>query len=224
MRRYVITAVALLVFVIFVGTLLEALRALTREASVIITDTSCAPPCWNSIQPGITTADEVFRLLNGADDVDPLSLRERSRGDEVVWISWVFQRPAPDATGRAHYLEGRVAAIVIGTYNSVRLDEMLAKLGPASFSWYHCQTSSGISWPQIVLFWPDDGYALAMDFDLACSDSGQIRLSPRDGVAAVTYFEPSRFEEILLKRSVFGVGSERASLEWEPWSPADLVR
>ncbi len=223
MKRYTVTALAILSFVALAGLALAVLRGLTSEPSVLLSDTTCAPPCWNTVRPGVTTADEVFRRLNGAPEVDPLSLSERNRGDEVVWTSWVFQRPAPDATGRVLYLDGRVAAIVIHTFGSVRLEEMLEKLGPASFSWSHCAAGSGASWPQIVLFWPDDGYALAVDFDLACSDSGLIHLAPGDGVAAVTYFEPARFEEILQIRSVFGVGSERAASEWDPWGLSQLA-
>jgi hypothetical protein len=223
MKRYTITALAILSFVALAILVLALVRGLTAEPSVLLGDTSCAPPCWNTIRPGVTTADDVFRLLNGAPEVDPLSLSERNRGDEVVWTSWVFQRPAPDATGRVHYLDGRVAAIVINTFGSVSLEEMLAKLGPASFLWSHCAAGPGMSWPQIVLFWPDDGYALAIDFDLACSDPDVIRLSPGDGVATVTYFEAARFEEILRMDSVFGVGSERAASEWVPWSDSSLA-
>lgn len=223
MKRYAITALALLAFVTFAGALIGALLLLTREPSVVLSDTTCAPPCWNTIRPGVTTSDEVFRVLNGAEGVDPQSLSETVRGAEVVRTFWIFTRPAPDGTGFAHYRDGVVSAIVIGTYGSVRLDEMLAKLGSPSFLWNHCAVGSGSRRPESVLFWPQGGYAIALEFPSACSDGGPGRLSPADGVTRVIYFEPSSLEQVLRGRAVFGVGSERAASEWEPWDASQLV-
>jgi hypothetical protein len=223
MKRYAFTAVAVLAFVTFAGALLGALRALTREPSVILSDTTCAPPCWNTIQPGVTTADEVFRILSGAEGVDPQSLSETLRGAEVVRTFWVFTRPAPDGTGFVHYRDGTVAAIVIGTYGSVHLNEMLAKLGSPSFLWNHCAVGSGSTRPESVLFWPQRGYAIALEFPSPCSDGAPRPLSPGDGVTRVIYFEPLSLEQILEGRSLFGAGSEHAASDWAPWDPSQLV-
>lgn len=165
MRRYIVVSVGVLAFVALVGAVLHTILALTREPSVVMSDTACTPPCWNSIRPGITTADEVFHLLNGSRTVDPLSLSERRSADEVVSTSWHFSPPSPDGTGRAYYIDETVAAIVIGTFGSVDLEEMLTKLGQPSYSWNYCEGGAEQSWTRILLFWPDGGYAVAVDSD-----------------------------------------------------------
>jgi hypothetical protein len=147
------------------------------------------------------------------------------RGAEVVRTFWIFTRPAPDGTGFVHYRDGTVAAIVIGTYGSVRLDEKLAKLGSPSVLWNHCAVGLGSSGrPEAVLFWPQGGYAIGLEFPLPCPDGAPRPLSPGDGVTRVIYFEPSSLDQILEGRSVFGVGSERAASEWAPWDSSQLVR
>jgi hypothetical protein len=222
MRRYIVVSVGVLAFVALVGAVLHTILALTREPSVVMSDTACTPPCWNSIRPGITTADEVFHLLNGSRTVDPLSLSERRSADEVVSTSWHFSPPSPDGTGRAYYIDETVAAIVIGTFGSVDLEEMLTKLGQPSYSWNYCEGGAEQSWTRILLFWPDGGYAVAVDSDPPCGESDQPFLSPADPVARVVYFDPGSFEELLRTRTVFGLRSDRATLEWEPWRPSPV--
>jgi len=218
-----VVALALVAFICAAGALLTLVGSVTREPSVVAPEVSCAPPCWNGIIPGESTYDDVVSAMSRVEGIDPETMTEGFVRDQAEYVSWSFAYPVPDSNGRIFFLDGKVAAILIGTYGSVELEEVLAWLGPPSRWWTHCTTELDITWRQTVLLWPEQGHAVVIDRDPPCLSGEWTPVATNDRVAQVIYFEPTTLRDVLQTHSLFGPDSERAIDEAQPWSPAELA-
>jgi hypothetical protein len=117
----------------------------------------------------------------------------------------------------------KVAAILIGTYGSAAIDEILDMLGPPAAQWIHCAAARGEEWPQTVLLWPDEGYAVVVDHSASCSELTRVRVRDDDRVAQVVYFISSRLPTLLQSQRIFGPDSEAALTDARPWSTSALA-
>jgi hypothetical protein len=222
MKRLLQTAAGIMAFIIVAVALLAAAQAIMQRPSVILDEPSCAPPCWRGITPGVTTPDEAFSILVRMDGVEFMTLTERMSGEEVRQLTWLFTSPAPDSTGRIYYQDGEVAAILIGTYGSVRLREMIDLLGEPTSLWTHCFRQVEGSRAQSVVLWPDQGYAVVVDHHaVLCPVPEGVQPAEDDRVSHVAYFQPPLLPMLLEVRLLFGPDSEAALSEAMAWSPID---
>lgn len=211
----------MLAFVGVTAGMLAGARALLMKPSAVVNELSCAPPCWRGITPGVTTPDEAYSIIVRMEGVEFAAMTERLSGEEVRQLTWLFTSPLPDSTGRIYYDNGVVAAILIGTYGSVGLGELIALWGEPESVWTHCFRRVEGSRAETVVLWPNEGYAAAIDHHaLPCPVPEGIPLSGHNRVRLVAYFEPSSFPELLEARSLFGADSEDALQNAEPWPSA----
>lgn len=224
MIRYLVVSSAVLVFVLTVGAALDIVRRVTRLPSIVLTDEQCRPPCWNGIVPGTTSRQEAYSILEATRGVNFGTIFDETRTEHVAQFSWFFTAPIPDSTGRLFFMGEKVAAILIGTYGAADLTEVLDMLGTPAAQWTHCAAARGEDWPQTVLLWPDEGYAVVVDHGGSCSELTQVRVQGSDHVAQVVYFVSSRLPTLLQSQRIFGPDSDAALAEARPWPAAALAR
>jgi hypothetical protein len=221
MKQFLITAGAILGFVAILGIVLEIDRASRYSESVILVDTACQPPCWGGITPGESTADDVYHTLADARGVSFGSINERQAGgDTIIRTQWFFTAPAPDSSGVVFFRDNVATALRIHTPRSLRLGDVLEKLGEPDALWQHCAHSSWLSFQQMVLIWREAGYIVQVDFNEACEPLPVDRLTPRSRVAAVVYFVPDELDELLERRILFLEQGETILDETRPWPGA----
>ncbi len=224
MTRYLVVSTAVVVFVLTIGAMLDIVRRVTRLPSIVLTDEQCNPPCWNGITPGTTSRDEAYSILEGTRGVNFGTLFDETRTAHVAQFSWFFSAPIPDSTGRLFFMGEKVAAILIGTYGSTGIAEVLDMLGPPVAQWTHCAAARGEEWSQTVLLWPEDGYAVVVDHSASCSELTRVRVQRDDRVAQVVYFVSSRLPTLLHSQRIFGPDSEAALADARPWPATVLAR
>jgi hypothetical protein len=208
-------------FVGVLGIVLEIDRASRYSDSVILVDTTCLPPCWGGITPGESTADDVYEILADARGVSFGSIVERQGGgDRIIRTQWFFNAPAPDTSGVVFFRENVAVALRIHTSRSLRLGDVLEKLGEPDSIWQHCAHSSWLSFQQMVLVWREAGHMVQVDFDEACDPLPIDRLSPRSRVSSVVYFDPDEFDSLLERRTLFLEQRESIVDEIRPWPGA----
>lgn len=213
-----------MIFVLVVGAAMELVRSMTRRPSVVVADDLCSPPCWNGITPGATSREEAYSILAATRGVEFGTIFDETRVARTAQFSWFFSPPIPDSTGRVYFADEQVAAILIGTYGSTDISEVIDMLGPPAAQWTHCASSRGREWAQTVLLWPEGGYAVVVDHRSSCPDLGRARVTGGDPVAQVLYFQSSRFPELLRTQSIFGPDSEGALASAQPWPAAGSAR
>lgn len=121
----------------------------------------CAMPCWNGIQPGVTTVDEAVALLEGDSAVADL----RVSSGQISWWWTGEQVPLLDSTGRAFHgrmetatVNGaeRVTSIVLDT--TVKMGDVRLTLGePDSITLYTVQPPAAAQRAGIVYVAHYDG-------------------------------------------------------------------
>jgi hypothetical protein len=222
--RYLVVSSAVVVFVLTVGAGLDIVRRVTRLPSIVLTDEQCTPPCWNGIVPGTTSRQEAYSILEATRGVNFGTIFDETRTEHVAQFSWFFTAPIPDSTGRLFFMGEKVAAILIGTYGAVDLTEVLDMLGTPAAQWTHCAAARGEDWPQTVLLWPDEGYAVVVDHGGPCSELTHVRVRGSDHVAQVVYFVSSRLPTLLQSQRIFGPDSVAALAEARPWLGSALAR
>jgi hypothetical protein len=221
MKQFLITAGVILGFVAVLGIVLEIDRASRYSDSVILVDTACQPPCWGGITPGESTADDVYHVLADARGVSIGSIDERrGGGDTIIRTHWYFTAPAPDSSGVAFFRENVTTALRIYTVRTLRLRDVLEKLGEPDSLWQHCAHSSWISFQQMVLIWREAGYLVQVDFNAACDPLPLDRLTPRSRLSAVVYFNPEDLDYLLERRILFLEHRETILDEIQPWPGA----
>lgn len=179
---------------------LYLLRNLNRQPSVVLTDISCQPPCWQTIQPGVTTGDEVYAILSELKGVTGLQ-ENLTLGGALRSLSWLFNRPVEDTGGEIYFQDDRVALISILTVNSLRLSDLTTWLGPPEQYWTAIGRGENREYVMVGLLAPSRGYQVELVINLQNqADFVQIKDSSR--VFKVTYFDPANLSELLDKNDL----------------------
>jgi hypothetical protein len=216
-------SVGILLFLALVLGLLAALNRFLRPSSTVVTN-PCDPPCWHGIRPGETSSWGVLTILEEQPWVRYDSIREWLSGDELSHLGWEFRQPAGDAYGYAYFDEDRCIAVSILTFNSLTLSDAFGKVGEPELMWLHATQVDRRQWLEVTLLYPARGVLLRVDLELGAEgERSPIEIRDRSPVARVTYFAPSRFDDLLsteiLVRGRPGTGAEA----FRPWPGLGVI-
>lgn len=211
--------------VVILGSL-TLLRTASRPPSVVISNRICNPPCWNGIVPGVSTSDDVFRTLADTTGVDGTSVFEfANRRDEVTRTSWYFARPVEDAAGTVYFAGDRVTAIKILTVNTLKVGEILDKLGQPEQYWLETGQGEHREYAAIALLNPTLGYGVEVVIDLDGKPE-TVEIRTGSAVFSVTYFDPALFQDLLQTNILVSkpVNARTGSLlDWPGLGPLPVV-
>jgi hypothetical protein len=197
MKRVVLVYGGILLILAVAVGMVTAWLHLTRDPSTVLTS-PCDPPCWYGIQPGETTSMGVLSILMELPWAS--GIRERTRGysDELIHLEWRFSRPAPDSYAYAYFDDDICTAISILTYGSLTIADAFGSFGEPERMWVHSEEVQTREWIEVTLFYSSDGIVVEVDVDVPAEDAGDyVEILGKSPVARVTYFDPSRFQDLL---------------------------
>jgi hypothetical protein len=197
MKDFIKVVVGFLGFLIL-GVLASILiRDLTRQPSVILSDTRCAPPCWAGITPGQTNSNDAYSILGEISGVDEDGiLLNYDRDDTLTSLQWIFLRPLPDNLGTLHFEQDLVTAVDILTVNSLTLEEAVERLGEPALLWSRIGSGDNREYLDVYLVNPAAGYRLELVLDIP-QGASEVELKAAAGVFSVLYFDPQSFQHLL---------------------------
>ncbi|MGC9334056.1 MAG: hypothetical protein ACP5JJ_07910 [Anaerolineae bacterium] len=199
MKRLLLVYGGILLFLAVAIGIVAAWHHLTREPSTVLTN-PCDPPCWYGIQPGEMTSLRVLSILMELPWVS--GIRERMRGfparDELEHLEWKLSRPVPDAYGYAYFDDDLCTAVSILTYGSLTIADAFDRFGEPELMWMHTEKVGTREWIEVTLLWDSDGIVVEVDVDFPAQGvSNYVEILEKTPIWRVTYFDPSRFEDLL---------------------------
>ncbi|HWQ83951.1 MAG TPA: hypothetical protein VN363_05255 [Anaerolineales bacterium] len=200
MRYFLKSVLGIGAFVLLLLGGLILVRNINRQPSVVLSDDTCQPPCWKTIQPGVTTGDEVYSILSEMEGVsllqDNLTLDGTLRS-----ISWLYNRPVEDTGGQIYFQDDRVALISILTVNSLQLGDITARLGQPEQYWTALGRGETREYVTVGLLAPAQGYQVELVINLQ-NNASSVLIKDSTPVFKVKYFDPARLGELLGKNDL----------------------
>ncbi len=217
MKSFLIIILSILLFIALTVGAISGLDKLLSKPSVVLTSTSCDPPCWNGIYPGQEDPWAVYEIVNSIEGVDQNSITfENDKQDRVTDIYWYFQRPAPDVQGVVYFKDDRVEAISILTVDSLKLGRLFDRLGEPKSYWTTLGRREYEEFLTVTLVNPDKGFAVDVLVDLKAAES-QVTLKESTPVFRVVYFDPAAFDSLLAGRILFDSPAATRTGSFLPW-------
>ncbi|MBN1259076.1 MAG: hypothetical protein JXB35_00205 [Anaerolineae bacterium] len=215
MKRFLIVVASL---VLFVGAVwgLFALVASMAE-STLLADASCAPPCWNGIDPGKTPEWEAIRILQETGRAG--SITQYGDPDEGGVVGWAFRRPVRESAGYLYSTDGHVVAINIMTLGAFDMGQALEKYGEPETLWLRRRQIADRRWIEVELSYPDPGIFIRAEIDLPFDATGTpALLDENTPIGRVIYYAPAYQEYLLASRLLFRESPEQLHEMSQPWT------
>ena len=181
--------------------------------------TSCDPPCWNGITPGVTTLDQARGRLRQYLQ-PPDYLNESTFMDESVELNWYAPNQGLNAVGAS---EGVVRLVSINVDGMTAAD-VLAQYGPPPAQLGLQRQGSERVLYAVTFLYPERGLSIL----LRTGRSSLLRPSPTRGfavqpdtpVTAIRYLPPGPLDEFVARvpEARRPGGAETARARLRPWS------
>jgi len=225
MKKFLLTILTLLLIVTLVLLAIFIIRQVIYQPSTILTSTECAPPCWNSIQPGKSTFAQVLNALREMQGVNEQSINTTPvlSGKEVRQIIWLFESPVPDISGTVYFENETVTAISILTVNSLRVGEAFGRLGEPSLVWPEIDPSSYGQTVELSLIYPQKGFLVATQLELK-KETNTVEITEKSRVYRVVYFDPAIYQDLLKTRILIYRPPLTRQNSPQPWTGFGAVR
>lgn len=215
MKRFLLVSAFLILFILVAAGTLTLIKHYSTF-STIITDTSCNPPCWHTIQPGQTTMWNAVSILENMQNVYSIMPWEDRYGDK---ISWNFRYPVKESSGYIYCTDNKVVAISLLTYGSLTVAEALERFGEPDFSWTRYKETIDRRWLEIILVYPTKGIFVRVEIKLPNSTQSvsAIHMDGNNPVGRVIYIDPIQYEYLLSSRILFREDEQTILERLQPW-------
>jgi hypothetical protein len=193
------------------------------KKSILLEDTLCEPPCWQNIQPGVSSSEYALRALRetpflaSTPSVAPIQI-----DDVRSYDSWTFQENIRETSGRITFFNNRVAYIRFHVNNNLRINEMITYYGePELFSAISGWNDS--RWLEVGWIYPTRG-VLITHFDHNWRPRGNYAsITPDLPVYDVYYFDPNLFDTLVETVFFSTAKQEVIKKSIQPWAGYGLV-
>lgn len=223
MKDYLKAIIGLVLAIGLLVGILVIIRNFNRQASMVLTSDECVPPCWYEIRPGVTNSAQVYAVLDQlyGVNVDNISA-EYNKADELVSISWFFQRPVEDSYGSVYFDKDQVAVISILTVNSLKLSDYFEKFGEPEQYWTEVGRGDNREYLDLFLFYPAKGILLEVVLDIQ-DEGNQMEIRASNPIFRVTYFDPTRFDDLLKTQLLISKPAGARTGSFQPWSGFGVI-
>jgi len=181
------------------------------QESPVLHDTSCEPPCWHEIEPGITNQQELIDILINDPMVDPKTIS--SHGEQ--WKGFndiVYFHLKSGEEVRVYLLEDKVS--MISFYDNLRLSfgQTIDQFGEPKkiivFNMYGPAFLFGEALHTIVhAIEPEKGISYEGDFT-GISIEKPFKISPSTKIDEFEFFDPDSYLQLLEQGMFSDVGLE----------------
>jgi len=167
--------------------------ALPMDRSFLTGD-PCEPPCWHGLEPGVSTADNAYAVLERLPFVESDSLREtpatNGEGEDLVLLR--FHCPGRhDRTfcGGVELSRGTVRQIWISPLYTLTLMQAVERLSTPTSMSFIPEVDTGFC--TISLYWSERRMAVKSDLTVLCPSEREVaegaRPSPEALVGTIVY-------------------------------------
>ena len=225
MKRFLLVYGGGLLFLAAAVGIAIAWRHLNRGPSTVLTS-ACDPPCWHGIQPGDTDSVGVLNILMELPWVIQ-GIREGTKGysDELMQLEWRFKQPAPDTVGYAYFDTDICTAVSLLTHGSLTIADAFGRFGEPELMWMHREEVETREWIEVTLLYPSIGIVVEVDVDLPAEGAiNQVEVAGKNPVSRVTYFDPSRLQDLLHTEILINEAPQARPAELMPWPGLGLIR
>jgi hypothetical protein len=212
---------------VVIGVLfLISVTGCATEKSILTQETTCPYPCWQNIQPGVTTSDEAIQFLLQMPFIDSKPSASPRKIDDVrSYNSWTFQKNIREMGGGITYFNDLVAYIDFDVINKTKINEMVAYYGnPELISVISGQAD--IQWLKVSWIYPKQG-VLIMHFNPHWRLKGtNVDITPNLKIDRVYYFNPDLYETLFenVFFSPYSLDAIQQSIQkWEGYGYYDYV-
>lgn len=184
---------------------------------MILDDTSCEPPCWQSITPGETISQDALAKLSSIREINSNIVQTPILLDEArSYDSWVFSSKVKERGGDILFINNIVVKMSI-TLDSVNFSEMMKHVGePEQVSvisgWADTQ------WLVIVLLYPNQGTAIKHYDSWWRPSNGYAEIKPTTKVTEIIYFDSNYYDDLLHLGEIIKENYEVIIKSLQPWS------
>jgi len=209
-----------LVFLLLAAAILAGCQP---KKSILLEDTLCQYPCWQNIQPGVSSSEDALNILRGATFLAATSSAIPRKVDDVrSYSSWGFIDGLSETSGRITYFDNTVAYIEFDVLGNLRIKEMIAYYGEPEL--ISVITGWGDSrWLMVYWIYPDKG-VLITHFDHSWRPSGEYaRITPELPVDRVYYFDPALYDTLVKTVFFESTDQEVVQKSIQPWGDFGLV-
>lgn len=202
-------------FILVVGLL----GACIVKPSVILEDTSCKPPCWKNIHPGISTPDVVMEILQEMETIpSELAIKNSGSIQGTQCVSWSFKSGTRESGGWIYFLDNTVSLIKFDVGGSISLGELVSHLGKPD----ELLVVSGWAdskWLSIILLYPTLGVSIKHFDSFYRSDKSIVEISEDIPVSDLYYFDPKRYDRLLYSTYLIGYYADEITIKEsiQPW-------
>ena len=187
---------AILLILLFI----TACKSANREIS-ILDESSCSPPCWNSIIPGETSHSEVLQIVKNLNEIDSENVVDTNIPWKIfnkqIWF-YLYKNSSQvkvQTDGAVYFLDDKVVALFLQRNIGRTFSEMIEIAGEPeaiiSMSFAGVTVIRAIDSSKGIVF---ESYV----------DSDQLH--PETRIDNVMFFDTTHYEE-LLDAEMFSMGS-----------------
>lgn len=198
-------------------------RCIWTKGRPFLSDLACQPPCWQNIDPGVTTEEEALQILKNLSNIDQPSL-------STTGTSWLifddiirFSSSPRNWDGEAYILDQKVAKINFWGNLNIKFYEAIQENGEpeivVNIPTYRGPPGSPTLGYSIIVIDPDRGIAYAFNTtDFPELQRGE--LGPNTPIRLMVYFDPDRYDEFLEAKlfSMGFLGREETLKYSSPWT------
>ena len=193
------------------------------KKSILLEEILCEPPCWQNIQPGISSSKDVLktlretRLLASTPSVVPRKIDD-VRSDS----SWIFIDSLSEESGRITYFNDRVAYIQFHVNNTITIGKMIDFYGEPEFisvitGWEDSR------WLRICWIYPSQGIILTHFDHNWRPKENYASITPDLPVYDVYYFDPNLYDTLVETVFFQLTKQEVVKKSIQPWVDYGLV-
>lgn len=170
------------------------------KTQTIFQNPTCVPPCWQNIEPGKSSEQDVISYLKNVPDIDPNSIINRGESwsifDNVIYFS--IHNEVVD--GSVYLLNSKVAMIDFseldfGKNLNMTFGEAIDEFGDPQYI-LNIQISSELIMNAIIAIQTEKGIIVSSDVGYINWES-KTELSPESKIKSISFFDPKIYDRLL---------------------------
>jgi hypothetical protein len=189
----------------------------------IFQNLTCVPPCWQNIEPGKSSEQDVISYLKNIPDIDPNSIINRGEPwaifDNVIYFS--IHNEAVD--GAVFLLNNKVAMIEFserdfGKNLNMTIGEAIDEFGDPQYI-LNIQISFELTMNTIIAIQAQKGIIVSSDVGYINWES-KTELSPKSEIKSISFFDPNIYDRLLDSQLISMLELDRADTlkNLVPWN------
>lgn len=187
------------------------------QVSILFHDLICQYPCWQNIQPGISSSEVTYQILKDSFYLTTPPLMPPIKIDDTrSYDSWTFTKNIQENGARVIYFNDIVGVIEFFENGRMTFGEVVNFYGEPD----HVSAISGWGdsrWLNIALIYPSKGVLIThFDRNWGPSDNN-AKITSSMAVFEVFYFDPNLYDQLLYSE-FFGTADKQIILQSiHPW-------